>query len=88
MSAAVNRTCQSCAVSNSEKHQHQKRFQASRDDLNYVPRKLKATFLCGICHRVHEFDFAEARVCERAANCCGRYGECQNCHLAVRPAAA
>jgi hypothetical protein len=63
-------------------------FQASHDDLGYVPPKWKATLLCAICHRVHEFNFAEARVCECPDDCCRQYGECQNCEFASRPAAA
>jgi hypothetical protein len=37
-------------------------FRATRDDLGYVPPKWKATLLCPICHHVHEFNFAAARV--------------------------
>lgn len=56
-------------------------FRASRDELRYVPPKWKATLLCAICHHVHEFNFAEARVCERPDNCCRQYGACQNCEF-------
>jgi len=65
-------------------------FRATRTDLGYVPPKWKATLLCAICHRVHEFNFAEARVCECADDCYSQYSECQNCKFAVRetPAAA
>jgi hypothetical protein len=63
-------------------------FQASRDHLHYSPRKWKATLLCAICHRVHEFNFAEARVCENADDCFCQYGECQNCEFASRVEAA
>jgi hypothetical protein len=59
-------------------------FQARRDDLGYVPPKWKATLLCAICHRVHEFNFAEARVCECLDDCRRPYRECQNCEFAVR----
>jgi hypothetical protein len=65
-------------------------FRATRADLGYVPPKWKATLLCAICHHVHEFNFAEARICEHADDCCREYGECQNCEFAVgaTPAAA
>jgi hypothetical protein len=65
-------------------------FRATRTDLGYVPPKWKATLLCAICHHVHEFNFAEARICEHADDCCREYGECQNCEFAVgaKPAAA
>jgi len=59
-------------------------FQASRDDLRYVPPKWKATLLCAICHRVHEFNFGEALICECPDDCGRLYGECQNCEFAVR----
>jgi hypothetical protein len=52
-------------------------FEASQDDLSYVPPKWKATLLCAICHRAHEFNFAEARVCECPDDCCREYEECQ-----------
>jgi hypothetical protein len=63
-------------------------FTASRTDLGYVPPKWKATLLCAICHRVHEFNFADARVCECPDDCYRRYGECQNCEFAGRIVAA
>jgi hypothetical protein len=63
-------------------------FQANRADLGYVPPKWKATLLCPICHRAHEFNFAEARVCECPDNCRRQYGECQNCEFANRVVAA
>jgi hypothetical protein len=65
-------------------------FRATRADLGYVPPKWKATLLCAICHHVHEFNFAEARICEHADDCCREYGECQNCEFTVgaTPAAA
>jgi hypothetical protein len=59
-------------------------FRATRADLGYVPPKWKATLLCAICHRVHEFNFAEARICEHADDYCREYGACQNCEFAVR----
>ena len=62
-------------------------FRVTRDDLRRVPPKWKATLLCPICHRVHEFNFAEARVCECPDDCCRQYGECQKCEFAVRAAA-
>ena len=37
-------------------------FQASRDDLGYVPPKWKATLLCAICHRGHERALAVATI--------------------------
>jgi hypothetical protein len=58
-------------------------FQTSRTDLGYVPPKWTARMMCGVCHRVHEFNFAEARVCERVVGCCCQYGECQNCEFAL-----
>jgi hypothetical protein len=58
-------------------------FRATRADLGYVPPKWKATLLCAVCHRVHEFNFAEAQLCECADDCCRPYGECQNCKIAV-----
>jgi len=63
-------------------------FRATRADLGYRPPKWKATLLCPICHRVHEFNFAEARVCECADDCCRQYGECQNCEFASRVVAS
>jgi hypothetical protein len=63
-------------------------FRATSDDLRHVPPKWKATLLCAICHHVHEFNFAEARVCERPDDCSRQYGECQNCEFANRVAAA
>jgi hypothetical protein len=60
-------------------------FQASHDDLRYVPHKWKATLLCQICHRAHEFNFAEARVCERP--CPRQHRECERCEFATRVAA-
>jgi hypothetical protein len=62
-------------------------FQATCADLGYVPPKWKATLLCPICHHVHEFNFAEARICEHADECCREYGKCQNCEFAVRATA-
>ena len=62
-------------------------FRAIRADLGYVPPKWKATLLCPMCNRVHEFNFAEARVCECPDDCCRQYGECQNCEFAVRATA-
>jgi len=59
-------------------------FQASRADLSYVPSQWKATLLCPICHRVHEFNFADARACENSHDCYRQYGECQNCEFATR----
>jgi hypothetical protein len=58
-------------------------FQA-RADLGNVPRKWKATLLCAMCHRVHEFDFAAARVCECPNFCSRQFGQCQNCEFAIR----
>jgi hypothetical protein len=63
-------------------------FQASRSDLRHVPPKLKATLLCAICHGVHEFNFAEARVCECPDDRCCQHGECHNCKFANCVAAA
>jgi len=60
-------------------------FQVSRSDLGYVPPKLMARMMCGICHRVHEFNFAQARVCECPDDCCRAYGDCQKCEFAVLP---
>jgi hypothetical protein len=62
-------------------------FQVSRDDLGYVPPKLIARMMCGACHRVHQFNFADARVCECADDCHRQYGKCQNCALALPPVA-
>jgi hypothetical protein len=62
-------------------------FQVSRDDLGYAPPKWTARMLCGVFHRVHEFDFAAARVCESADDCRHPYGQCQNCEFAVRATA-
>jgi hypothetical protein len=59
-------------------------FQASRTDLGYVPPKWKATLLCAICYRVHEFNFAEARVCECPEDSCRG----QNCKFDSHVAAA
>jgi hypothetical protein len=58
-------------------------FQISRTELGYVPPKWTARMMCGVCHRVHEFKFAEARVCECADDCWRQYGECQNCEFAI-----
>jgi hypothetical protein len=63
-------------------------FRVTSIDLRHVPPKWKATLLCAICHHVHEFNFAEARVCERPDDCSRQYGECQNCEFANRVAAA
>ena len=60
-------------------------FQVSRDDLGYVPPKWTARMMCGVCHRVHQFNFAEARVCECPDDCCRAYGDCQKCEFAVLP---
>jgi hypothetical protein len=62
-------------------------FQVSRDDLGYAPPKWTARMMCGVCHRVHEFNFAEARVCECPDDCCRQYGDCQKCEFAVRATA-
>jgi len=69
-------------------HAFKSGFRATRADLGYVPPKWKATLLCAICHRVHEFDFAEARVCECGDECSCQHGECQNCEFAVRATTA
>jgi hypothetical protein len=63
-------------------------FEASRDDLGYVPPKWTARMMCGVCHHVHEFNFAEAQVCECRDDCCSQDGECQNCEFASRVVAA
>jgi hypothetical protein len=69
-------------------HAFKSSFRVNGDDLRYVPPKLKATLLCAICHHVHEFNFAEARVCKCPHDCLRQYGECQNCDFASRVTAA
>lgn len=56
-------------------------FRVHRDDLRLVPLKWTAQFLCRICRHVHEFEFAQARLC----NCpdrCPYNGACHLCGLA------
>jgi hypothetical protein len=55
-------------------------FQATRDDLRFVPPKWTAKFFCRICAKVHDFDFAEARVCE-CPHKCPAYGDCKRCEF-------
>jgi hypothetical protein len=62
-------------------------FPVSQDDLRFTPPKLTARFHCGPCGRIHEFEFAAARVCD-CAHECPYMGECQNCEFATRVAAA
>jgi hypothetical protein len=63
-------------------------FQASRDDLRHVPPKWMAQMMCGVCHRIHEFNLAEARVCECPDDRCRLYADCHNCEFALRIATA
>jgi hypothetical protein len=63
-------------------------FQASRDDIRHVPPKWMVQMACGVCHRVHEFNLAEARVCECLDERCRPYGACQRCEFAVRSTGA
>jgi hypothetical protein len=62
-------------------------FPVSQDDLRFTPPKLTARFHCGPCGKIHEFEFAAARVCD-CAHECPYMGECQNCEFATRVAAA
>ena len=62
-------------------------FPVSQDDLRFTPPKLTARFHCGPCGKIHEFEFAAARVCD-CAHECPYMGECQNCEFASRVAAA
>lgn len=59
-------------------------FQVSRDDIRHVPPKWMTQMACGVCHRVHEFNLAEARICECADDRCCRCGACQKSEFAVR----
>jgi hypothetical protein len=63
-------------------------FQVNRDDIRYMPPKWMAQMACGICHRVHEFNLAEARVCDCPDDCCRSLGACQKCEFAVRATGA
>jgi hypothetical protein len=56
-------------------------FPASRDDLDFMPPKLTARFHCGPCGKIHEFEFAAARVCD-CPHDCPHNGDCQLCKLA------
>jgi hypothetical protein len=58
-------------------------FRAHRDDLRFVPPKWTAQFLCGICRHVHEFEFAQARLCD-CPHHCPHNGDCDLCELAER----
>jgi hypothetical protein len=44
-------------------------FSADREDLRFVPPKWTARFLCGICRHVHEFEFAQAQLCDCPHHC-------------------
>jgi hypothetical protein len=55
-------------------------FQAARDDLQFVPPSWTANFFCRMCGKVHEFHFAEARICE-CPNKCAAYRDCQLCEF-------
>jgi len=59
-------------------------FEATADDLRFVPPKWTAKFFCRICAKVHDFDFAEARICE-CPHKCPAYGACQNCEFSRVP---
>jgi hypothetical protein len=61
-------------------------FQVSRDDIRYVPPKWMVQMACEVCHWVHEFNLAEARICDCPDECCRPYGACQRCEFAVRAA--
>jgi hypothetical protein len=61
-------------------------FQVTLDDLRFVPPNWTANFFCRMCGKVHEFQFAEARVCE-CPHQCPAYRDCQLCELASRVAA-
>jgi len=56
-------------------------FEASRDDLHLIPAQWTTRLLCGICHRVHKFEFAGARLCE-CPHPCRQYGDCHLCKFA------
>jgi hypothetical protein len=45
-----------------------------------VPPKWTAKFFCRICAKIHDFDFAEARVCE-CPHKCPAYGDCKGCEF-------
>jgi hypothetical protein len=62
-------------------------FQVSRDDLGYAPPKWRARMMCGVCHRVHEFNFAEAKVCECPTTVAGGMATVKGASLpfALRP---
>jgi hypothetical protein len=56
-------------------------FEATSDDLRFVPPKWTARLRCKICGNIHEIYFAEARICERPDNC-RKYKDCQGCEFA------
>ena len=56
-------------------------FRVHRDDLRLVPLKWTAQFLCGICRRVHGFEFAQARLSD-CPDRCPYNGACHLCELA------
>jgi hypothetical protein len=56
-------------------------FQATSDDLRFVPPKWTAKFFCRICAKVHDFDFAEAGICE-CLHKCPAYTDCKRCEFA------
>lgn len=56
-------------------------FQATSDDLRFVPPKWTAKFFCRICAKVHDFDFAEAGICE-CPHKCPAYTDCKRCEFA------
>jgi hypothetical protein len=37
---------------------------ADPDDMRFVPPQWKTWLLCRVCCRIHEFEFAGARVCK------------------------
>jgi hypothetical protein len=57
-------------------------FRADREDLRFVPPKWTARFLCGICRHIHEFEFAQAQLCD-CPHHCPHNGDC---HLTKSPA--